>query len=150
MKYVQSENHKTFWNYFKSWSYSQSIVFSFTETMLWWNIINKQTVKDYRLFLYENRNESWPCPVRCLNFTPHDYFSWFENENRKNIILRSILKMLWLKSCNKNNPYIKKWVSMYYIGTPTFWYTGYFCYLALWFLMEFLAFPSRKWSQIIL
>ena len=36
-----------------------------------------------------------------------------------------------LKSGNKNNPYIEKWGSMDYIGTPTFRYTGYFCYLTL-------------------
>ena len=36
-----------------------------------------------------------------------------------------------LKSGNRNNPYIKKWRPMYYIGTPTFRYTGYFCYLTL-------------------
>ena len=36
-----------------------------------------------------------------------------------------------LKSGNRNNTYIEKWGSMYYIGTPTFRYTGYFCYLTL-------------------
>ena len=36
-----------------------------------------------------------------------------------------------IKSCNRNNPYIKKWGSMYYIGVPTFRYTDYFCYLTL-------------------
>ena len=34
-----------------------------------------------------------------------------------------------LKSGNRNNPYIEKWGSMYYMGPPTFQYTGYFCYL---------------------
>ena len=36
-----------------------------------------------------------------------------------------------LKSGNRNNPYIEKWGSMYYMGTPTFQYTGCFCYLTL-------------------
>ena len=36
-----------------------------------------------------------------------------------------------IKSCYRNNPYIKKWGSMYYIGVPTFRYTDYFCYLTL-------------------
>ena len=36
-----------------------------------------------------------------------------------------------IKSGNRNNPYIEKWGSLYNTWTPTFRYTGYFCYLTL-------------------
>ena len=40
-------------------------------------------------------------------------------------------KCFIIKSGNRNNPYIEEWGSLYNTWTPTFRYTGYFCYLTL-------------------
>ena len=47
---------------------------------------------------------------------------------------KSFLGKTMIKSGNRNNPYIEKWGSLYNTWTPTFWYTGYFCYLTLFFI----------------